>query len=228
MNIRRTLKLADEFAKDYDKYVNSKYWHGPEMLFGLMYEYIQQGQLLLDIGIGTGLSSKPFYVAGLKIYGIDGSTEMLKMCSKKNITEELRQIDIANDRIKLNHKFDVVISYGIFHMIGNLSNVIQDITQLLKPGGILGFSVENFNPNKPDDYLETKTISLYQKTNPESGIEVFRHNKEYITKILTDNNFQIMKEFPASGAAMQIPEEIRKLTGEGSKTGSYIGAYPLK
>jgi hypothetical protein len=40
----------DARAQEYD-------WRGPEVAFGLSYRYVQPGESLLDIGIGTGLSS---------------------------------------------------------------------------------------------------------------------------------------------------------------------------
>jgi ubiquinone/menaquinone biosynthesis C-methylase UbiE len=72
---KKALKMSDDYASDYDESARSMHWHGPEVLFGLMYEYLKKGQSLLDVGIGTGLSARFFYQAGLQIYGVDGSAE---------------------------------------------------------------------------------------------------------------------------------------------------------
>lgn len=52
-------------------------WFGPEVAFGMAYKYVQPGQSILDIGIGTGLGSVLFRKAGLKVYGMDISPKML-------------------------------------------------------------------------------------------------------------------------------------------------------
>ena len=71
--------ISREFAEGYDKQSLKYGWLGPEILFGLSYEYLNPGNTMLDIGIGTGLSSIPFHKAGLKIFGVDRSDEMLKI-----------------------------------------------------------------------------------------------------------------------------------------------------
>ena len=41
----------------YDEEAEATGWLGPEVAFGLAYKYIQPGQSILDIGIGTGFGS---------------------------------------------------------------------------------------------------------------------------------------------------------------------------
>jgi ubiquinone/menaquinone biosynthesis C-methylase UbiE len=55
----------------------------------MCYEYIKSGDALLDLGMGTGLSSVLFVKAGLNITGLDGSLEMLKECQKKDSQKKL-------------------------------------------------------------------------------------------------------------------------------------------
>jgi hypothetical protein len=40
-----------------DKEAEASSWFGPEIIFGLSYKYIKAGEKIIDIGIGTGLSS---------------------------------------------------------------------------------------------------------------------------------------------------------------------------
>ena len=69
-------------------------FHGHEIAFGLMYEFVTSNETLLDIGIGTGLGSLLFHKAGLRISGFDYSQAMLGVCKLKGFTGELVQHDL--------------------------------------------------------------------------------------------------------------------------------------
>ena len=53
--------LCRKCADTYDREAVESQWHGPDVLFGKMYSQIEAGQSVLDLGIGTGLGSLPFY-----------------------------------------------------------------------------------------------------------------------------------------------------------------------
>jgi len=85
-----------DYADEYDNLAYQSESHSAEIVFGLLFEYIQPGQNLLDIGIGTGLSAVLFKKYGLNIYGLDNSLEMLEVCEKKNIAVDLKLFDLNN------------------------------------------------------------------------------------------------------------------------------------
>ena len=66
-----------ETAATYDDEAEGTGWLAPEVAFGMTYTYVQPGQSILDIGIGTGLGSVLFQKAGLEVYGMDISPQML-------------------------------------------------------------------------------------------------------------------------------------------------------
>lgn len=90
-----TLQQVNDFAPNYDNYIKNCNWNGPDMLFGLMYEYIAPKQKIMDLGTGTGLSATLFAKAGLEVYGLDGSEVMLQICKEKNIAKQLIQADLS-------------------------------------------------------------------------------------------------------------------------------------
>lgn len=73
----------DKYAKEYDDQIKNYDCYMAEVLFGLSYEYIKKGESILDVGIGMGISSKLFCLAGLQVFGIDVSAELLNICEKK-------------------------------------------------------------------------------------------------------------------------------------------------
>ena len=72
-------------------------------------------QTVLDIGIGTGLGSEPFFRAGLRITGMDVSDTMLAVYRKKGFAERLVCHDLTHfPYLSLTVAFDHVISTGVF------------------------------------------------------------------------------------------------------------------
>jgi len=189
------IKLSDDFASEYDASIKTKHWHGPDVLFGLLYEYIKPGQTLLDIGIGTGLSSNSFKKAGLEIYGVDGSKKMLKICRGKKIATDLKKMDIKLAQDPFPGKiFDYVISNGVFHIIGDLEPVFSIINSKISSNGYIGFTVDDKVCDEPDGYTAQIIKGIFEKRHPQSGIMMFKHQKEYICEILERFGFELKKK----------------------------------
>ncbi|UCH83687.1 MAG: class I SAM-dependent methyltransferase, partial [Candidatus Latescibacterota bacterium] len=141
------------YSSDYDDQASRYKWHGPDVVLGLMYEFIESGQALLDIGIGTGLSSMPFQKAGLSVFGIDGSAEMLAACRLKEFTEELIQHDINKLPLPYpNASFHHVISLGVFQMLPDLTDLFGDVSRILKDLGAFGFTYGEHKPGANDGF----------------------------------------------------------------------------
>jgi len=193
MNSEHTLKMTNEFAPGYDSYIADKDWSGPKELFALLKPFIKQDDLLLDIGIGTGLASIPFKNAGLKIYGIDGSEEMIKLCNEKNITEEIILSDISKQGWQLpDLRFNFIISNAVFHMIGNIDYIASIVYKHLIPGGYFCFTTFPLESENTTDFNETEIAGIYSKRNNDTGLVVYRHLNDYVTQILIKNNFRLL------------------------------------
>ena len=74
---------VEALARFYDDTAAATGWLGPQVAFDLMRDHLRPGQTLLDLGIGTGLSSALFREAGLRVHGLDGDPEMLAVCRWK-------------------------------------------------------------------------------------------------------------------------------------------------
>ena len=87
--------LHDAYAADYDAQVSAYDCYLAEALFGLCYDFVQPGQSLLDLGIGSGLSAAPFARAGLRVAGMDFAPGMLDLCRAKIRRAELEVTQIV-------------------------------------------------------------------------------------------------------------------------------------
>jgi len=193
MSSEDTVKLTNEFAPGYDVYVSDKTWKGPEIIFDLLSPYLHKDDLLMDLGMGTGLASIAFKNAGLRIYGMDGAEEMIKQCKKKNIAEEIFLSDLASANFHFpDIIFNQVISNAVFHMIGDLGQIFKETSKHLKYKGYFCFTIFPFDELKHQDFIETVIPGIFSKTNNENGPVVFRHTHEYIERTLESNHLNLV------------------------------------
>ncbi|OEU62804.1 MAG: hypothetical protein BBJ57_00075 [Desulfobacterales bacterium PC51MH44] len=181
------IREHDEQAAEYDQQIFQYGWFAPEALFGMSFEFVNPHDRLLDVGIGTGLGSLPFAKAGLEVFGIDGSMEMLKICRSKNFAEDLKQFDLQNLPLPYSDGFfDHVISSGIFHFFGDLEPICKEISRIIKPEGIFAFTIaalEETADCNQEDYSERLR----------NGVPEFMHGNRYIQKLLQDSGFNRLK-----------------------------------
>ena len=83
---------------------------------------IKNGDLLLDVGCGTGLSSD----FGCKVIGIDNSLELLKLNNKKN-----KVMSCAENLPFKDNALDYVVSLTAIH---NFSNIEKSLKEMKRVG----------------------------------------------------------------------------------------------
>ncbi|WP_440945114.1 class I SAM-dependent DNA methyltransferase [Methanosarcina sp. T3] len=176
------VEAHDRSAVVYDRMSVMVEYHGHEVLFGLAYEYLSPGSNVLDIGIGTGLSSYLFHKAGLRVYGVDRSEKMLDICRKKGFATELRLFDlIAEGWPYEDSKFDNAIACGIFHFFEKLDIFFKEIGRVMKKDGIFSFTV----------MVSEEDLSHY--TDAGSGLSIYFHNDSRVIELLNKYGFSLLK-----------------------------------
>lgn len=102
----------------------------------------KRGELVLDIGMGTGNSSIPFLEMGCRVIGIEPSIKMLEK-SKEKIKKwaGLFSVNLIEDpflHIPFNNEtFDIVISAYAIHHINDIDKqkAIKEMRRVSKPNG---------------------------------------------------------------------------------------------
>ncbi len=181
---------AHEMSADYyDRAAEEGGYVLPEALFGLCFEYLLPGQRLLDIGIGTGLSSLPFARAGMLVYGLDGSVEMLKECAKKQFAAEVKLCDIRSAPWPFADRFfDHAIECGTLPFIPELEVVFSEVSRLVNPGGIFAFTIK-----MPSGELQANGETGNYTTEIIDGVQIYSHRTKYIDGLLTSRGFKQRK-----------------------------------
>lgn len=182
------LKLADEFAPEYDNSVLKNNWNGPEILYKSIKERLKPKSKILDLGIGTGESSIRFKNSGNQITGLDGSAKMLQQCKRKNATNKLVCHNLENPPFPFRKNiFDTIISNGVFHLVYPLSPVFSEVNRLLKPEGFFAFTYED--ASETIGYSNTESGVWQMKT--ASEVITFKYSDEYISDLLKKNNLSV-------------------------------------
>jgi predicted TPR repeat methyltransferase len=172
----------------YDDEAEATGWYGPEVAFGLTYAYVQPGQSILDIGIGTGLGSILFRKAGLEVYGMDISPQMLDACRSKGFTSlqlhDLSKTPYPYDSESMDH----AVCSGVLNFFSDLSLVFQEAGRILRNGGLFVFVVGDRNEG---EVHEVKIGSEHTKTG--ETVTMYKHSPDQIDIWMKRFGFRLMR-----------------------------------
>lgn len=114
-----------------------------ETLKGMLPDF--KGKRMLDLGCGYGWHSIYAIENGASsVVGIDISQNMLKVAKEKTHFSEVEYICGAIEDMDFKEEsFDIVLSSLAFHYIKDYKELIEKINKVLKPNGILIFTVEH-------------------------------------------------------------------------------------
>jgi len=181
-------------ARDYDRKAEEYDWRGPEVVFGLSYAFVYPGESVLDIGIGTGLGSILFHKAGLHVYGIDASTDMLEACRSKGFARDLLEHDLMVEPYPFEAaSLDHAVCLGVLNFFRDLRVVFREVARILRDDGVFAFVVGDRRPGE-----EAELVVGPEHTGTGLSAVMYRHGTEEINGLLKDNRFELVRslEFP--------------------------------
>jgi predicted TPR repeat methyltransferase len=193
MKTNDTIIHDPDSAKGYDAQAQATNWRGPEVVFGLTYEFVSAGETLLDLGIGSGLSSIPFHKAGLQIYGLDGSSEVLEVCRAKGFAAELKQHDLRD--LPLPYPagfFDHVVCVAVLNSFPDLAPLFAEVSRLLKPQGVFAFTVEEQKAGQTASY-PINPVEVAENPKEDVAVLLYRHSAALIDNALERSGFTPLK-----------------------------------
>ncbi|KAI6647369.1 Methyltransferase [Oopsacas minuta] len=134
-------------AQQYEELSNKLEYQGPSTGTGIFIKFLKQMFSkecnILDLGAGTGMCGELLKSAGyINMTAIDLSEQMLEEAKKKGIYKAVVQKDLNEDSLdEFEGQFDAVICIGVFFTGQVGPNAIDKILKVIKPGGILSFSI---------------------------------------------------------------------------------------
>ena len=179
----------EQTTADYDRQAHAHHWR-PEALFGLVYEYLQPGDRLLDIGIGTGLASQTFARAGVQVFGFDVDREMLQVCRDKSFAADLKVYDLLDAPWPYQAaSFEHALACGVLHFLADLEPIFAEVSRIVRPGGTFTFTTK-----APPSSLAEVGADEEPAEETIQGTRLFLHPQGYLDRIMAASGFEPLKQ----------------------------------
>lgn len=182
----------EDMTKTYDEVnevSNLEENNDSSMIIHLCKEYIAGGQLL-DLTIDSKRTFAKLYRETLQTHGLSPMSLLLKANRKSSFTSDLVLSNVHTFPLFPSHKeyFEIVLANNVFPYFNDLSILIKEVQQLLKPNGIFVFTYEKSLNRFNDD---SQVFCLEEQSDKPT---IYAHFDGYVQKLLIKNNFYIQKE----------------------------------
>src|SRR5687767_1793937 len=97
------------------------------------------GKRLLDVGCATGFFMEAATEEGFEVRGVEFSTVAISL-ARPDIRERIVRGDVNELLSREPQKFDVVTAFDIIEHVQNPAKFLQELREILKPGGVLAIS----------------------------------------------------------------------------------------
>lgn len=132
--------LAESFGIDPDRYHRTR----PRYPDAMVQRILQSapGHDVLDVGIGTGLSARPFLAAGCRVLGVDVDERMAEFARRAGFEVEVGTFE---DWDPAGRSFDLVIAGQSWHWVDPALGATK-AAEALRPSGRLALFWNVFQP----------------------------------------------------------------------------------
>jgi ubiquinone/menaquinone biosynthesis C-methylase UbiE len=194
--ISKTQKFWDKQSQKYD-YSERQFDPVFQDVIIQTKNYLTTEDKVLDFGCATGTKTIELANSVKHIHGLDISSKMICKANKRKNQKNIKNVifeqgDIFDINFEIN-SFDIIISYGVIHLLNDPETDIQRIHGLLKPGGLFISTTACLRDKMAfKNKLEFKAFQLLKKL----GIFPLHLNMfeaDYVEKLIANQNFQIIK-----------------------------------
>ena len=196
MGTDRNFNYYGQIASRYDEIVRNAGY----TLENLVFERVAklwpiQGLDVLDLGIGTGLTSAPFAKAGGVVTGIDASAAILEVCAKKGFAKSLILADLSEGEIPaLPDRFDVVLCIGLIEFVRNVDGFFRSVAAVLKPQGIFVVAIRDILLNPGFSKMQLNGLTIDAKAFEDIGLVAIHHDWLLMRDTIEKSGFEIIQQ----------------------------------
>jgi predicted TPR repeat methyltransferase len=175
--------LFDRYADDFSSHLSQLDYRAPDILVKAAMGCLSQPwPNVLDLGCGTGLVGQCLQGHALRVDGVDLSPGMVNRAQASGHYRQVWQADI-HDAMEQAHRaedqYDLIVSADVFIYVGALERAFQLAARVLRAGGGLAFSLEEW-ASGPENYVLRPSLR-------------YAHSLAYIRRLASDHGFQILR-----------------------------------
>ena len=157
-------EVAEGFGGDAGKYDRAR----PDYPLELVERIVagSPGVDLLDVGCGTGISSRLFQTAGCRVLGIDPDSRMAAVAAESGIATEITTFEEWDPA---GRTYDIVVAAQSWHWVDPVAGAAK-AAQVLRPNGRLAVFWNAFDP--PHE-LRAGFAEVFRRVLPDSPFGAF-------------------------------------------------------
>lgn len=166
--------LFNHYALYYDKHMQDTLQYKlPQKLWEILNKLkLNNLNLILDLGCGTGLCGDVLKEFSKHLIGVDISSKMLEIAQNKGVYERLVSKDILEFLQEDKNKYDLIVCLDVLPYFGSLNKFFNYTSERLSNNGIFIFSTEI---SEIDDWQIQESVR-------------FKHAPQYILNLCKENN----------------------------------------
>jgi SAM-dependent methyltransferase len=160
--------------------------------------HLWAGKRVLEIGCGIGSDAEEFAKAGAEYVGIDLSEQSVALSRNRfnvlDLEGEFHVMDASKSFASIG-KFDLVYSYGVIHHFPGIDTIIENVKEVLVPGGEFRFMVYAKNSwkyamiQKGLDQFEAQAGCPYAQAFSKDEIRTLLEDGWHIERLRQDHCF---------------------------------------
>jgi SAM-dependent methyltransferase len=152
-------QVAESFGADPERYDRTRPGYPPDLVERIIAG--SPGRDVLDVGIGTGVSARPFEAAGCRVFGVEVDARMAEFARQDGFDVEVARFE---DWDPAGRTFDAIIAGMTWHWIDPAAGA-KKAAGLLRPEGRLAVF---WNVGQPPADLAGAFSEIYQRVLPDT------------------------------------------------------------
>jgi len=196
MQTDRNYQFYGDAAQRYDGIVSKADYSLPRLVYDhvVARREVKDAEVL-DIGIGTGLSSIAFAEAGARVTGIDASAEMLAECERKAFTRTLKRHDLTLGLLPaFTTSFDIVVCLGIYEFVHQPSAFLQSVHDIMRPEALFVLAIRDACLNDWISIMPFHDLLIDARAFRDHGMVAAHHDYSHTVALLRELAFEIVLE----------------------------------
>jgi SAM-dependent methyltransferase len=151
-------QFAESFGSESERYARTRPSYPSEMVDAIL--GASPGREVLDVGIGTGISARPFQQKGCRLIGVEPDERMGELARRSGLEVEIAKFEDWDPR---GRTFDLLIAGQSWHWVDPVLGASK-AAEVLRPGGriALFWNAMSFEPR-----LAERISSVYRRVLPE-------------------------------------------------------------